>query len=178
MVLGQGFPFGGGGGNTNPVTLLQRKDVRTELNLTEDQIAKLPEAQWKAIAEVLDAKQAKRLRQIVLQQQGANAFNDAKVQKELKLTDAQKTSIKEALDASAAQVKELFQDLKGGGGFKGIQEKQATIRKETMEKITAVLKTEQKRAWNDMVGEEFKMEKGGFGGGKGGKGKGKKKDTE
>ncbi|HYT91169.1 MAG TPA: hypothetical protein VEL76_20820 [Gemmataceae bacterium] len=183
MVFGQGFPFGGGGGVTNPQTLLQRKDVREELKMTDEQLAKLPEAQWKIIGEILDAKQVKRLRQIVLQQQGANAFTDAKVAAELKLTDAQKTSIKEALDSSTARTKELFQDLKGGGGFKGLQEKMTEIRKETMEKITAVLKTDQKRTWNDMVGEEFKLEQKGFG--KGGfdfkgkdKGKGKKKDTQ
>ena len=62
---------------------------------------------------------------------------------------------------------------KGGGAFDKIQE----IQKATMEKITGVLTASQKTQWNEMIGEEFKMQQfGGFGKGKGGKKK--KNDTE
>jgi hypothetical protein len=45
-----------------------------------------------------------------------------------------------------------------------------------MEKITGVLSAGQKTQWNEMIGEEFKMQQfGGFGKGKGKK---KKNDTE
>src|SRR5437762_12802682 len=90
-ALGQGFPFGGGGGGGNdPIALLRIAAVRKELKLTDEQFKKVPDAVWKALGDVLDADQQKRLRQIFLQQRGPNAFMDAKVQKELKLTDQQK----------------------------------------------------------------------------------------
>src|SRR5262245_27735891 len=74
--FGGGFG-GGGGGNTDPLALLRNDSVKKELGLTEDQTAKLPDAVRKALADVLDAKQQKRLREIELQQKGTNALADA-----------------------------------------------------------------------------------------------------
>ena len=54
---------------------------------------KVNEEQTKAISEVLSADQVKRLNQIELQVSGPRAFSQEKVQKELKLTDDQKTKI-------------------------------------------------------------------------------------
>jgi hypothetical protein len=178
---GGGFGFGfGKGGNTNPVTLINREDVKKELKLTDEQLAKVPDALWKAIGEVLTPDQTKRLRQIVLQQRGAAAFTDPKVQTALKLNDDQKDAIKSAIETQTKEMKELFAGGgfgkgkgKGGGAFDKIQE----IQKATMEKITGVLTARQKTQWNEMIGEEFKLQPfGGFGKGKGGFGK-KKNDT-
>jgi hypothetical protein len=187
FALGQGFGGGGGffgggkGGAADPAALLRRGDVKKELKLTDEQLAKVPDAVWKALGEVLDPNQTKRLKQIVLQIQGVNAFTDAKVQSALKLNDDQKEGIKTALEKQQEETKELFAELKGGGGnFQEFGEKMAAIRKGTMEKINGLLTANQKRQWTEMIGEEFKMEAGGFG--KGGfKGFGKKKkknDTE
>lgn len=181
MALGQGFPGRGGfgGGGNDPAALLRNPSVSKELKLTDEQIKKVPDAVWKALAEVLDPEQTKRLRQIVLQQRGAQAFTDAKVQTALKLTDEQKETIKSAIEDSAKETKDLFAEAKGGGGgFGAIGKKMGEIRKATMEKITGVLKTDQKKAWNELAGEEFKMEIGGFGKGKGGFKKKNKKDVD
>jgi hypothetical protein len=192
LALGQGFPggrgggfFGGGKGGNDPVALLRNDSVKKELKLTDEQLAKVPEAVWKALGEVLDAGQQKRLKQIVLQLQGINAFADSKIQSALKMNDDQKDGIKTALENQAKETKELFADLKGGGAdFNEIREKMAAIRKGTTEKIQGLLTAAQKRQWTEMIGEEFKMEFGGFGKGfgkgkgKGGFGKKKKKNND
>jgi hypothetical protein len=133
---------------------------------------------------VLTPDQTKRLRQIVLQQRGATAFTDPKVQAALKLNDDQKDAIKVAIETQTKEMKELFGGGFGGGkgkgkgkgGFGGNFDKIQEIQKATMEKITGVLTASQKTQWNEMIGEEFKMQQfGGFGKGKGKK---KKNDTE
>jgi hypothetical protein len=161
------------------VNLINREDVRKELKLTDEQLAKVPDALWKALGDVLTPNQTKRLRQIVLQQRGAAAFTDPTVQTALKLNDDQKDAIKTALETQTKEMKELFGGGfgkgKGGGNFEKIQE----VQKAAMEKITGVLTANQKTQWNEMIGEEFKMEQfGGFGKGKGKGGKKKKNDTE
>lgn len=188
FALGQGFGgrgggfFGGGkGGAADPAALLRRPDVKKELKLTDEQLAKVPDAVWKALGEVLDPGQQKRLKQITLQLQGINAFTDAKVQTALKLNDDQKDGIKTAIEKQQEELKEVMADLKGGGGdFQEAMQKMAAIRKGTLEKVTGLLTADQKRQWTEMIGEEFKADFGGFGKGKGGFGKKRKKkaDTE
>ena len=170
---GGGFGFGGFGGAGGALTLINREDVKKELDITAEQLEKVPDAIQKALAEVLNDKQYKRLRQIDLQQRGARAFTDTKVQKELKISEEQAENIKTILTESGKEQAELFKDAKGAGGFQGVQEKVAALTKETKEKVQGVLTTEQRKQYKQMVGEEFKFETQGFGGfGK------KKKDAE
>jgi hypothetical protein len=186
LVIGQqpgggkgkgGFGAFGGGGNTNPATLLIRPDVQKELNVTDEQLKKVPDAVLKGLAEVLNADQAKRLKQIYLQQRGAQALTDASVQSALKMTDDQKDNVKTIVADSEKEIREVLKELQGGGGnFQGIGEKLTTLRKEAQDKTMGVLNADQKAAWKEMLGEEFKMQQG-FGGG-GFKGKKKKKDAE
>src|SRR6266487_1661330 len=95
-LLGGQQPGGGrfqvpGFGN-DPLSLLQNESVKKELHLTDDQSAKLPDAVLKALVNVLDAKQLKRLKEIELQQRGSAALADAGVQKDLKLSESQSRS--------------------------------------------------------------------------------------
>jgi len=105
---------GGGGGGGNVLTLVNNKDVKKELNITDEQAAKIPAEVLAALGKVLDEKQLKRLKQIQVQQMGNNAFKDAGVQKELNLTAEQKTSIDGILEV---QTKELAEFKGGFGGF-------------------------------------------------------------
>ena len=190
LSLGQGRPGGGrggfgrfGGAKGSPVTLINNEAVKKELKLTDEQIAKVPDALWKALSTVLTPEQQKRLRQISLQQRGVDAFNDPTVQKALKLNADQKDAIKTALDTQQKEMRELFSaGGGGGGGFGQMREKMQEITKATQEKVTGVLSTAQKKQWSEMLGEEFKMPQfGGFGKGKGKGGFGKRKkknDTE
>ncbi len=157
---------GFGGVANNPLTLLNNKDVKKELDITDDQAAKVPAEVMVAISKVLSEKQFKRFKQIQLQQRGNNAFSDATVQTQLTITPEQKTSIAEILEASTKELGELKGGKGGfGGGFgKGNAEKTEKIRSEAREKIMNVLTREQRKMWSEMTGAEFKMTSG-FGGG-------------
>lgn len=172
--FGGGFGgFGGGKATSDPFTLLRNNSVKKEIKFTDEQLAKLDAAMWKAVAEILDGDQLKRLKQIDLQQRDYRAFTDPSVQTSLKMSDKQKDEIKTILSDAEKELADLTKDLKAGGGggdFKGMFEKMQSIGKETKERCTGVLTADQKRLWGELVGEEFKMEKGG------GFGK-KKKDT-
>lgn len=178
LVGGQqpgGFGRGGfGGGAQDAVSLLRLEQVKKELGVTDEQVEKIPAAVLKALGGVLDEKQMTRLRQIELQQRGSQAFLDASVQKQLSITAEQSANIKTILDDSRKELAEIFKDAKGGG-FQGLQEKSAAVRKETTEKVQGVLTADQKKAYKQMLGDEFKLENRGFGGGNF-KGK-KKKDV-
>lgn len=182
ITMGQqrgGFGGGGfgepGGGGTGALGLLMRPDVLKELGLeAEDVQAKLPDAIQKALKDVLNETQLKRLRQIELQQRGSRALNDATVQKELKVTDEQKENIDIVLKDAAKEARELF-GKDAGGDFKERFAKIQAMQKETTEKVLGVLTSAQRKAYKQMLGEEFKMEQGGFGfGGFGAKGTRKK----
>jgi hypothetical protein len=181
LVIGQqpggfgkgGFGAFGKGAGSDPALLLNRADVKKELNVSDEQLKKVPDAVLKALGDVLTPDQLKRLKQINLQVRGAQALNDPNVQTALKMTDEQKDSLKTILSDFEKEIREVAAEAKGGGNFQGVQEKMTTLRKETQEKAMGVLNSDQKKAWKEMVGEEFKMEQG-FGGGFGGK-KGKKK---
>jgi hypothetical protein len=185
---GFGGGFGGAALQQDPVALLRLDQVKKELNVTDEQSEKIPEAVMKGLSGVLNDKQMSRLRQIELQLKKNSAYLDAHVQKELKITAEQKTSISTILDDSAKQRTEILaaggagaggkggKGGKGGGGFGGAgganAEKLAAIDKEAADKVDLVLTADQRRAFKSMVGDEFKLEQKGFGGG--GKGKGKK----
>jgi hypothetical protein len=168
-----GGGFGGpGGGGQDPAALLRRPDVKKELKLTDEQLEKVPGAVLKALAEVLNPDQLKRLNQIDLQVKGYRALSEAKVQMALKMTSEQKDSLKTITDDFNKEVQEARKEAQGSN-FQGMMEKMTTLRKEAQEKSMGVLNADQKGAWQEMIGEEFKMELQG-GGGRGGKGKGKK----
>ena len=185
-----GFQFGGGvgaGQRPDPLNILRNGAVKKELEVTDEQLEKLPAEVMNAISRVLSEKQMKRFRQIELQQQGNNGFKDDAVQTTLKITADQKKSIGSILDDSAKEIAEV---RKAGGGFGGFgkggkanTEKIDNINKETKEKIYGVLSAEQRKGWRAMTGDELKLDPpnfGGFGGfGKDKKAVDKKKtDTE
>lgn len=123
------------------------------------EIAKsMSEETGKALGSVLNAEQSKRLKQLELQMQGSRAFSEAEVQKSLGLTDEQKEKIKTIRDDAAKAMMELYQ----GGNFQEAAQKMQALRKETMEKITAVLSDAQKKSWKDMTGEAFEFRFQGF----------------
>ncbi len=72
-------------------------------------------------------------------------------------------------------MREIFQNAQGN--FREAGEKAGALRKETMEKVMALLTDEQKKAWKDMTGEPFEVRfegtRGGFGGRRGPPGKDK-----
>jgi len=184
---GGGFGgFGGGFGaapGSAPLTLLNNKDVKKDLDITDEQLEKLPAEVLVAISKVLNEKQYNRFKQIELQTRKNSAFKDPGVQTALSMTAEQKKSIASILEEEAKDIAELQPKFGGGaggkggkgaggkGGFGGFgkenQEKQDTVRKEAKEKIYTVLSKDQRKTWRELIGEEFKFTPapafGGFG---------------
>jgi hypothetical protein len=127
-----------------------------------------------ALDTVLRPEQMKRLKQIELQQMGAQAFARAEVEKALNLTDDQKSKIKTINDDAQKEMRELFQaggggggqgqagrqgrGGQGGGGQGANREKIDSLRKETMEKVQSVLTEDQKKSWKELTGTPFHMQ--------------------
>jgi len=128
---------------------------------------KVGEETTKALADVFKPEQLARYKQLQLQVRGVQAFTEADVQKDLKLTDEQKDKIK---TINADYDKDMA-DLRAAGDFQAMRTKVPAMRKEAMEKAVAVLTDEQKESWKSMTGKIIDIPMGG--GGRGGrKGKG------
>lgn len=193
-ALAQGGPGFGFGAFGSPAFLLRRAEVQADLKLSDEQKKSLMEAQQKQMAAnqglreklqnasqeerqkiladltaeqtktinaILNPDQQKRLRQISLQQQGPGALaTDMQAAAELKLTDEQKAKIRDLQMQQGQAVRALFQ----GGANAETFEKITALRKETGDKIAAVLTDEQKTRWKEMLGTELKLPPMRFGG--------------
>jgi len=176
-----GFGGGGFGGfGSDPLSLVRNQQIRKELEITDEQLEKLPTAVNKALKDVLTEQQHARLSQIQIQLKGIRAFTESEVQTRLKLSDEQKESITTIIEDSDKERR----DLRGEGGKGGFgaanREKTEAITKAAREKVDGVLSADQRKAYRQMTGPEFKMEFSGFGGagGAGGKKKFQKKDIQ
>ncbi len=109
----------------------------------------------KAMEVILKPEQTKRFDQIALQAQGYRAFNMPQTQTKLKLTDEQKTKIKEMADEAQAQMREIFQSAQNGGDRAEMMKKMTELNKTMNEKGASMLTDDQKKSWKDMTGEPF-----------------------
>ncbi len=189
---GGGFGFGGGGGlfllqNKGVQEELKiTEDQVTKITTASEEIQKKyprqfgkkdtsskedrekmnkerTEASNKAIAEILTKEQAARLKQIERQQDVARTLTtDEDAIKELKLTDEQKTKIKDLVEENQKEMRGLRGGGKGGFNKETI-EKMQTLRKELKEKILKVLTEDQTKTWTAMTGKAFEVQFQGFG---------------
>jgi len=144
------------------------KDLPKE-ERSEKMQAAMKEINDNAMKEIaLKPEQAKRLKQIEIQQNPLATFvTNEEVAKELKITDEQKTKLKDLRETSD---KDLAEMRKSGGGGKGgfnkeAQEKMAAARKEASDKALKMLTAEQLGKWKELTGEPFVV-KFEFGGGR------------
>jgi Spy/CpxP family protein refolding chaperone len=172
-----------GTGKVNALMLLTRKPVQEDLKLTADQIQKVVEAAKKKNVEragfqglereerdkkqaelnkeseqiaagILTPEQAKRLKQISLQQQGpSGAFADEEVAKELKLTDEQKRKLKELTEET---MKEVRKAITPGGDREEARKKIAEFANKLNDKVLDLLTAEQKAKWKELTGTPIK----------------------
>jgi len=187
-------PGGGRGGENDPVALLNIKEVRAELKITDDQQEQLKkfvddqsakrkdifanfkdlsdddkktkftewskaskEASTKLLSDTLKPDQMKRLTQLYYQKASIMVVNDnEEVAKALALTDEQKEKLKTIATDLGKEVRELTGGNKGGFN-KEASTKMTALRKEYVEKATAVLTDEQKKKWDDLTGEKFEF---------------------
>jgi len=123
----------------------------------EEQIARM-EVQLKLMKErvtfmktALTAEQVQRLGQIEKQQMGMAAFSNAKIAKELAITDEQTEKIK----TINADMNKEMRDMFSGGFDAETQKKITALRSETQDKVEKVLSNDQRKKWKEMTGEAF-----------------------
>jgi hypothetical protein len=131
-------------------------DLRdAEQSERQRKMAQLSAEAKKMIEELLTADQAKRLKQLSLQQMGGMALNQPEVAKELNLTDEQQQKLKSIGDEVR---KHMTAAREAGGdpqeGFK----KMAELRKAAGEQAMKLLTDDQKAKWKELTGEPFKGE--------------------
>jgi hypothetical protein len=114
------------------------------------------------LAKILKPEQAKRLRQISLQVDGAQSFGKPDVAKELALTEEQKQKVKEI---QGDLIKKIRAMLELRGDREEAMKKRAEILNSANGKMMNLLTAEQKAKWKEMTGEPFKGEIR-FGGGR------------
>jgi hypothetical protein len=144
-------------------------------------IQKAQEEQAKTLTKIRDgftAEQKKRFFQLEVQSAAkgnqAAIFGREDVQKAMKFTSEQKDKIKSALSELQKDSKEVFEDAQGDREkMQGAMKKLQGLGKDTFDKITKSLSDDQKKAWKEIQGDEFKGE---FRSNPFGKGKGKKRD--
>jgi hypothetical protein len=142
---------------------------------TQELTKTVNEETLKAVGEVLKPEQMARLKQIELQRAGFAAYTRPEVQTALKLSDEQKEKVKTISEEANKQIREAMgaggqggrprgQGGAGGagrgqgrGGFGAGNEKVTAIRKETNEKIVAVLTDDQKKSWKELTGAPFEV---------------------
>lgn len=145
------------GGPVGVLLLLQDPQVQKELNLDKEQGAKIPDAIMEALAKTLKPSQLRRLHQIALQRRGNGAFGDAQVQKELKVTKAQKEELIGILKDAEDTARDLFRWARGRDP-RQVQEKMIELDKLVTKKIQEVLTDDQKEKWKKMLGEPFRFD--------------------
>jgi hypothetical protein len=142
----------------------------------QEAMKKIGEMTTAFVKDTLTEPQAKRYKEIQLQQGGIlGAFRSEETSKALAVTDEQKEKVKEIQDTMNKDMQELRQ---GGGGFnQETMQKMQAIRKEGAEKAMGVLTSDQKKKWEEMTGKPFEIKFEGGPGGPGGNRKGKGKTT-
>jgi phosphoenolpyruvate carboxylase len=166
-----GGGFGGGmmmgrGGSPNAAALLGNKSVQEELKLSEDDAKEILQKYndetnnllTKILGEKAKPEQVARLKQIRHQQLGFAAFQDAAIQKTLKMDDGQIKEVKEIAEDMRKEAEELRKDI--GMDFTKMREmmtKIQTMQKEAVGKAVSVLKDDQKKVWEEMTGKPFTM---------------------
>ncbi|WP_345325098.1 hypothetical protein [Novipirellula rosea] len=120
------------------------------------------------LEEVLLPGQLSRLKEISIQVQGVAALGNEDVQKELKITDAQKKELEEAREKIQTEMREKMRELMASGDRDKMREAFGKVREDVETQVLAVLTADQKAAFEKMKGEKFEMPEGVQGGMRGG----------
>jgi serine/threonine-protein kinase len=110
------------------------------------------EADARALGSTLTPAKLKRLRQVHLHQQGVHALADAEVEAALGLSDPQKDRVRAVREELTIGLQSLL-TLDPGVTREA---KERELPQQALNKGLAVLTDEQKKTWNDLVGEPFR----------------------
>lgn len=131
--------------------------------MTQDErakfVEKLQEAEKKAFEGVLTKEQESRLREINIQLQGNRAITMAAVQKELKITDAQKKQIGELQTKQQDAMRSVFEKMQNGEIERDQMREVMTKNSEAMNtELGKILTKEQADQLKKMGGAPFKAD--------------------
>lgn len=118
---------------------------------------KLTAENWSNVGSVISADQTKRLKEISIQMQGNSVVMTNKdVQKDLSVTDEQKTKFTDLQAKQQTAMQELFQKMRDGEVDRSqMPEIMAKNRKVMEDEINKVLTETQKSKLKDMAGKPF-----------------------
>ncbi len=122
----------------------------------EELLKKALDAGSRVPGEVLKADQLKRFKQIELQVKGVASFLEDDVQKQLKLSDDQKSDMKEIHDEHGKDMQELFKKLDPAKIQENIKKYQA-LRAEALQKAVKLLDSDQQKKWKELAGDKFEV---------------------
>jgi Spy/CpxP family protein refolding chaperone len=106
----------------------------------------------------LSTEQSKRFDQICLQAHGLQAFASRCVDEKLKLTDDQKSKIREIVEASRSSFASAPNRDASEQERTEARNKRAAAHKENMAKVQSLLTDDQKHAWQEVIGEPIHIE--------------------
>jgi hypothetical protein len=127
------------------------------------------------LEEILLPNQVKRIKEIMLQQQGIRALNNPEVVAELEITADQTKQLEDLNTENGEAMRKLFTEAGANADREAMGVKMRELNQANEEKLLAVLTDDQKSEFETMKGEKFEMPegafgRGGFGGGRGGRG--------
>ncbi len=106
----------------------------------------------------LSTEQSKRFDQISLQAQGVQAFANPTVNEHLKLTNDQKSTIREIVEATRTSSAGAFNKDASQQERTDARNKRTAAQKENMTKVHALLTDDQKQAWKELTGEPIEIQ--------------------
>jgi hypothetical protein len=106
-----------------------------------------------AVDAILDESQKQRLREVVIQVNGANELENEEVQLALQFTEAQKTQLKDVVRANNKTRRETMADFVGDRW-----EKSQELQEEANRKLLEVLTPEQKKQFEAMQGVRIEID--------------------
>jgi Spy/CpxP family protein refolding chaperone len=108
----------------------------------------------KKVKGFLKDEQYTRLTQIELQQRGpSGALADKDIAKKLSVTEEQAAKVKTIMADMQAESREIMQSA--GDDRAAAMQKVTALRKETNDKVMALMTADQKKTWGEMTGEPF-----------------------
>ena len=132
----------------------------------EKRVQAVNEEVERELAKVLKKEQLQRLKQIALQVEGLAALARPEIAKQVGLTEGQQQQIREILREANEKRRALFQQGPPADRQAMFREMQK-IREWVDEQIGKLLTEQQKKKWQELIGEPFKLEFRPFGGPRG-----------
>lgn len=144
------------------MTGLQDLDQSERMQKMQEIARKHSAEGMKEVEGMLKPEQTARLKQIIFQARGIDAFSDPEVAKELAITPDQKDKVGNLVETMRSENRAAMQDA--NGDRQAAAAKQAKIRKETLAKALALMTPEQVAKVKTMTGEPFELPAMGGGG--------------